>query len=377
MPSFDIISSEDHPLAQHALQLIAHPTADAKHHEMDRVGTATRISSNIAITAKHVIEQYWKIYNGLPQSHPSTPAFLLQGVNITRLKKDGEGVNEPKFNIDAIQYLKSGLVKFDISSIKLPPGSDIAIMYLKSAEIFGDEIWTPPIINLSHVSLGEPVVGFGFNDDTAKDEGFDGRLAQTKGIIDRVFDDPRHVENLVRCPAVRTDARVEGGMSGGPVFDSQNDLVGIWSQSSSVSAFSDEAGYSHAVSLWPMMGHPLDGDFVEHHEKGVSTLLQMVKSGHIRARGWQNAQLVYSEEGKITGIKYRSAARLLSYLRDEPLSIERLASLWGSDPQDLISAFYDRGFVTKTLDGTPAQAAKYSLSSDGLYALAERDRDIF
>lgn len=254
-----------------------------------------------------------------------------------------------------MQYLDSGLVIFDVFHIKIPPNSDIAIMYMEVAEVFGEEVWTPPTINLSHVSIGEAIVGFGFNEHTVKkgemgEYAFDGKLSQTIGTIDRVFDDPRNEENLVRCPAVRTDARVDGGMSGGPVFDAQNELVGIWSQSSSTSAFSDEPGYSHAVSLWPMMGHPLDYNIVKPFDKGAFTLLDMVRRGYINARGWQHAQLIYSDLGEIVGIKYRNVARLLGYLKDESRSMAELSVLWGSNPQEFIDTFCAKKYYNQDID---------------------------
>ena len=76
-------------------------------------------------------------------------------------------------------------------------------------------------------------------------------LARSSGLVQEIFPSMRD-RGLVNFPAFQFDARVDGSMSGGPVFDEEGHLVGINSSSLPPTGDNDRLHTSTAALLWPV-----------------------------------------------------------------------------------------------------------------------------
>jgi hypothetical protein len=129
----------------------------------------------------------------------------------------------------------------------------------------------PLVLDLLPPKIGETVNAFGLyaNETNRSDKTIQVglRAATSHGRVMEVHDLARDTARLP-FPCFRTNARFEGGMSGGPVFNSSGDLCGLIC--SSLEPFTPEEEHaSYAVSLWRAMGIPIDINRVAH-PPGVS-----------------------------------------------------------------------------------------------------------
>ncbi|RJX28582.1 MAG: serine protease [Desulfarculus sp.] len=268
------------------------PLTAVKDREYFPSGTAIVIGPFFAITAKHVFEDYWGRYHQkLLDSGKFEGSFSVQAVQIV------QGNQGLLWNVNRIW-----LSPFtDIAFIQLTPGSALAVQHK----------WRCPRINLLPPPPGSRIVGFGYHSSKIKIEEDSETVTvewhdvptTTVGQVIEIHE-TRRDERRLKFPCFRTNARFDGGMSGGPVFNDDGELCGLICSSMS---FPDDGGHhtSYATTLWPAMGTMIDMDRVGFEQGQEYPVLELAKLGHITAAGWESIILVRGEASEIKTVGLR------------------------------------------------------------------------
>jgi hypothetical protein len=197
-------------------------------------GTAVLIASGLAITAKHVIEDFFEKFG------PS------------------EETSETKYSLQAMQIIENGTVGalWNILKFTMCNNTDIAILYLTPAsESANARKNIFPTIELCPPQKGDKMWAFGFRKTRA-----DVDVNKIKWCIDPVtaegvvkdFHPEKRDEARLNFPCFQTNAQYDGGMSGGPVFNSQGNLAGIICSNLPPYNHKDEH-VSYVSLLYPLM----------------------------------------------------------------------------------------------------------------------------
>ncbi len=252
-------------------------------------GTAIVIAPYLAITARHVIEDLLQRYDrGCPEEGHVEATFSLQAFQVT--------------NRDAGSL-------WSITRLWLSPHTDIAFVRLTPAsDSVQTHTWRGPKLRLTPPKKGERAVGFGYHSSeiSASESSTDVTIVwkdkptTTVGEVLEVHDQLRDRSRL-RFPCFRTNARFDGGMSGGPIFNEAGELCGLICSSLPPS---EEAGEhtSYAASLWPAMGTILDMDREGYPSGSSYPALELARAGIIKAGGWERVVLNRDQSGFVTQI---------------------------------------------------------------------------
>lgn len=219
-----------------------------KHNFYFPSGTATIIAPNLLMTAKHVVEDFYLRFD---KSRIATPEI-------------GRSINlNATFNIVAIQILERGKkgALWEVRKIYLSSTTDIAFLLISPAskEALAYE-WKIPVIDFSPPKEGTRVDCFGFRESRVKLkeselEWFDIPTHAT-GIVKEIHHEYRD-KSRINFPCFQTNARFDGGMSGGPVIDESGALIGVISSNLPPE---DETGehISYVALIWPSLLTPID-----------------------------------------------------------------------------------------------------------------------
>ena len=276
MTEFVTLTERD-VITEHAVQLVAF-----RGDQYDPMGSAIQIRPNLLVTARHVVDDYFAKLDGRTFEH---------------------GI-EARFACWAIQELTDGRIfRLAIRNVWTAPWSDLALL---SVETVPDRKPQFVTMNLSPPPIGSKVFAFGYHDCRVDIEGDTVTIARkgstSVGTVVEVHDDRR--DNFsITWPCFRGDARFDGGMSGGPVFNETGQLCGL------VCACMppDVPGgsyVSYVTSLWPMLAIELDVPR-EGHPPGLYPVHDLCRDGMIGAVDWDRVALRRDENGRVTGIAYR------------------------------------------------------------------------
>jgi hypothetical protein len=106
-------------------------------------------------------------------------------------------------------------------------------------------------------------------------------------------------------PRFQTNARFDGGMSGGPVM---RDGFACGVVSLSLPATSDQEDHASFVPLlWPAMAIELDDP--RSADAHPVTMLELAQNGVISARGHESVQLIRADDGRVTGVGFSLPTR--------------------------------------------------------------------
>lgn len=244
-------------------------------------GTCFSIASNALITAKHVIEDFNQRFSLHKLEHGDEINFSIWAIQIQ------EG-NEP-YVIWAVQKLW------------LVPISDIALLnvipYCENAANMKNRRSVK--LNLFPPKIGSKIVGYGYhNSDVDKSNVTNGTLnivlddkaSTTVGEVMEIHDLYRDKVRL-NFPCFRVNARFDGGMSGGPVFNSNGEVCGIVCSSLPADELYQEH-VSYITTLWPLMGMVIDADRGEKYPRNVSyPVLDLARDGIISTVSWEKVAI--------------------------------------------------------------------------------------
>lgn len=213
-------------------------------------GSAVLVAPGIALCAKHVI---------IPNLHR-----IMSG----------------QLGTVAIALSKSGVQIWRISKIALIDNSDLAIVGLTYASYLpAENIFNQATISTRLPKIGENLLIAGFR---ASDYHFNvsqgnngervmeylGNVLCSNGTVTNRFPTGRDI-SMLPWPTLEVDCPSFGGMSGGPVFDSNGMLIGLLSSSY-------DAGPSYVSLLWPALAIDFEGGWPTSFFQGKTTLLNLV-----------------------------------------------------------------------------------------------------
>lgn len=265
-PSY-LVTDFDQPICQIAFPLLTYK-GDLRH----VMGTAVRVGSNIAITAKHVIAECLGI----------------------QAPDEGNHNIDVGFNISAIQFVSaSQAVVWDVRKIFGSAHTDIAFLLMAPR-------WDPPPdpaagpaakMDLRPPRHGARISAFGYaNGNVEVSDAIEARLDPRTSVGEVIDVHPTGRDRRLPFPCFQTNARFDGGMSGGPVFTDEGRLCGL--VCSNMPPFSsDEDHVSYVALLWPSLATIMDADR-EGAAPGVPyPALELARHGLIHAEGWERVQL--------------------------------------------------------------------------------------
>ena len=197
-------------------------------------GSCIIVAPLVALTALHVIDDYSRRIDDEPLGSNKNITFRLYLRGQTP-----EGV---------------GLI-FEVAQIFSNPPTDIVALSLRPAcDAARSFTWRKPRLRLNPPAVGSRVACFGYREAAARAEINGSNVTiewsevptTARGVVREVFF-VRRDTSMVNFPAFHFDARVDGGMSGGPVFSEDGRLVGL--MSTSLPAGSDNEPHSSFAAL--------------------------------------------------------------------------------------------------------------------------------
>ena len=249
-------------------------------------GTCISIGSNLVITAKHVIEDFFTKYGYEQKEKTITPNFGIWLIQPT---------NKP--NSKNMIFAIWSCVNFWFC-----PYSDIAILQIQAHNDVAQnkKYLKPCIMTLSPPRVGEKVFGLGFKGDdlqssiTTVDElgtthyKLNHKPYTTGGIVTGVYNEQSPTRS--KSPCFETNLRLDGSMSGAPIFTEKGRLCGI--ASSTYPAFEkDEQHTTFICSLWPLMGTKIQTPRGAKYSDQEYYVLELAKSGFINALDWEKVTI--------------------------------------------------------------------------------------
>ncbi|SNY54414.1 Trypsin-like peptidase domain-containing protein [Arsukibacterium tuosuense] len=205
-------------------------------------GTAFIIAPGYALTATHVWEDYLKIIEKRKLHETLKPGAKLNFMLMLRIDlPSGDSVH---FSIERIQFHLKG---------------DISVLEIIAQEGFDWSILAPyPTLRLNPPHVNESIYAYGFPNSSVEIEA-DGRKGfhvwthLSAGTVNEVHETHRD-KILLKFPCYQVDALLLGGMSGGPITDSQGNICGVIASSHTLEIIGDESPIGYASTLWPILG---------------------------------------------------------------------------------------------------------------------------
>lgn len=232
-------------------------------------GTASVIGRGYAITAAHVIDDFLQQF-GTVQNATSS--------------------NQAKFDLMLYLTVNGGAEVLPMEVLQLWSGAmtDIAVLFLGVPTDWNEEghVWKVPRIQLLPPAISEQIFGFGFSNPEITDRELevptiDIKPRTTTGRVVEVHDERRDNFRLP-FPCFRVNARFDGSMSGGPVFNSAGNLCGIIC--SSLPADKEHGEHiSYVTTLWPMLGFLIQHEPQDGEPPAPNTLSEYFDCGHFFA----------------------------------------------------------------------------------------------
>lgn len=257
-------------------------------------GSAVIIANGLALTARHVVNDFWDFFEPDPSTSAATERTGSHSMLAFQITRDGSSGA-----LWAVHKLWHG------------PWTDLAVLALTpfSDEAAQARLYTP-ILRLEPPPVGETVCAFGFH--TPRIVTDNNRTTwhvnpfSSEGTVVEVFERQRDSHRL-NFPCFRTNARYDGGMSGGPVFDSHGHLCGVICSNLPPSEPGDEH-VSYVTSLWPALAIPIDAVMAGHPDVKRPTIYDLALRGYIGTVGLDAVTVARDEAGMVAEIQIRRCA---------------------------------------------------------------------
>lgn len=283
MPDFRKISSAD------KINLLASPLIAVRNEREELVhGTAFVVGPGFAVTAYHVLEDYVQRYDKPRNTKEVLPISFDMYMYLTQV--DGES------------YLPIKVLK----AWRATP-LDLAVLALGIPTDWpSDYVWPAPILSLLPPRVGESITAFGFaessvdyspNDSTPEIEV---NARASTGIVAEVHHEIRDASRLP-FPCYRTNARLDGGMSGGPVFDSGGKLCGLVCSSIPPMQEGDEH-VSYCATLWPIIATMIDAGETSESTGSYFPFLELIRNGTVATTNDTIMSLALDPSGRLNPV---------------------------------------------------------------------------
>ncbi|MDR5726966.1 MAG: serine protease [Terriglobia bacterium] len=221
-----------HPVTEHALLLLGRDEET-----VHPLGTAVFVSPGLAITAKHVIEESWRMYGHL---------------DVPMERRGGQTAH---YEILAVQYpgSRSDAAMWIVRRVWASPYSDLAAVSLEPADNLSKSyVFTKtPVLRVLPPDMGESVTAFGYASSSVITlEGNQLNLSLNPltalGTVTEVYPERRD-RGMLSFPSFQVQGHFIGGMSGGPIYNSIGEICGL------VCSGDNDAPNANGVVLWPIL----------------------------------------------------------------------------------------------------------------------------
>lgn len=260
----------DTPMSEFALRLLVEFTGGETH----VVGTATIIAGNLAITARHVLED------------------IVERFGATRAREKNYEIGD--YAIRLYQILPGPkYAVWNVFTAWPCVDTDIAFLHLglfKYSGTVAPSSWRVMSIKVVPPDLGAAVVGFGYHSSvvSVKDtvDGYHLEIndepVATTGEVEEILPNG-NPSGRFTFPCYRVNSRFDGGMSGGPVMDENGSICGIIS-----GTYGDtgDGAISYVATLWPMLRTLISSNRGGEYPRDVQyPVIDLALDGLIRAEG--------------------------------------------------------------------------------------------
>ncbi|MBX2969909.1 MAG: trypsin-like peptidase domain-containing protein [Cyclobacteriaceae bacterium] len=252
-------------------------------------GTAVMVGPCLAMTARHVVEDFLRVFDGKKyfEGNPKkdTGTFSTMVINPK---------SEAKWAVQQFYFLVEGV---DVAFLKLAPQNQMA----------KDRVNIFATIDLSMPKIGDKIFAFGFVDTQTIAEkksedhisfgnGMSRSLAYSEGVVKEVHQQYRDLSRL-KFPCFQTNARFDGGMSGGPVLNENGIVIGLVCSNLPPSSIEEEH-VSYVSLLWSSMLISISLPFPEFELDKDYPVLFLAKHKIINVIGWEKCFLEKNDSGK-------------------------------------------------------------------------------
>jgi len=247
--------------------MAALPVAHRINGKNNIIGSASYIMPGVFLTAKHLVDEWFA--QGL-LSEEQMP----------------QATNED-FGIDLLHLLKDKeLIVWRIRKIHYIPDSDLALMIAQAVD--GDRAKELLGLNLNvqldvHIpKIGENVMSLGYpNTISIPETGrHQLRILESRGVVEDI-----HLKGagLIKSACIQTNLIVDGGMSGGPVFNKYGRLCGI--NSSGIPPTDESSDYTSFASVIFKIFHTEIEMPLESETLTRISLAELARQGYITVTG--------------------------------------------------------------------------------------------
>ncbi len=257
-------------------------------------GTAFLIGKQYAVTARHVLDDFISKYER---------------------REVEEGNIDLSFEILTFLTLEKGerVLPMKIMRAWFSKSIDLAVLALGVPEdLPSDHVWKIPALDLIPPKKGTPIVAFGFAETKlGKIEGSEHpkiylHPISTTGEVQEVHHETRDSCRLT-FPCFRTNARFDGGMSGGPVINLKTGHICGAICSSIPSSGDGEDHTSYVSSLWPLVGTLVDATPEAVATGNYYPLYDLFKKGVFFACDLSQVKILREADGRMTPEVYYDA----------------------------------------------------------------------
>ncbi len=239
-------------------------------------GTAVIIAPYLAITAKHVIEDYFELHDR-KSIKKKTGAFsgtfsLFAFQTLNNIKDDGVWIISRLWPCQ----------ETDLYLLMLTPYSNAAKNYK----------WRCPPVSFSLPKVGDRMSAFGYSESKIDNES-NFLSYETSTSIGKVIEVHEKMRDSVRLnfPCFMVNSRFDGGMSGGPVFNDNGELCGLICSSLEPLSI-HEPHVSYVTLLWPLLRTLIDIPYKELDKVGIYPVMKLIEYNILHAVGHENIKII-------------------------------------------------------------------------------------
>jgi hypothetical protein len=258
------------PLSEIAFRLVVNFYTD----EPRIIGTATAIAPFLLISARHVLFPKW---DGQTARNMSLADVDFETDHIAAVQI----VPGPEY------------IVWDVRTGWADPAADFVLLHLgtnpgRSAH---DQpfSWRLPRINPFAPTIGERIAAFGYrnsamtiskNPDGSNHIAVNDDPMMSVGVVRDIHQIQRDRHSLP-FPCYQVNARFDGGMSGGPVFDETGCLCGLVCSGVAGSECDGEP-VSYVTTLWPLFRIKISADRGDQYPRGIwYPIIELARGGQI------------------------------------------------------------------------------------------------
>jgi hypothetical protein len=255
-PQFRLLDVNfDYPAMQVAMPLVSNNSGVVR-----CMGTAFAVAPGLAITAYHVVDDWLRF-------EEETLGYRPSGAVVS---------------VAALQWFNGQFYVWIIDEAYASPTADIAFLRFVRPSWWGDGLGQVKP-RCARLSFNPPKVGdklrvFGFPDSEIRDASLYIRPSASTVSVRNV--DIKTTISIRPLSYFEVDGQIEGGMSGGPCFDLDWNVVGVNSKGWDFAGNESPIGY--VALLWPAMSTQIDlfktGDF---------PAIDLFRDGSSRALGYK------------------------------------------------------------------------------------------